>query len=239
MIPPSVRMIALDAAGTIMEPAPAVHDAYCLIANRFGYSLNSAEIKLRLPAAMNEFFPLSWDAAQASTNHEQQWYAWRGLVSKVLHEIPKEEIEPIFSALWEHFRLPQQWHIYHDVRPFLEALKAKGYGICVVSNFDRRLHDIAAGRPELATVDHWFASVDVGYQKPCAEFFRNIEQQLALQSHELLMIGDSLQADYFGALNANWHARWLQRSSITAAVSRSDGPVPSEIRTIHSLKDIL
>jgi len=232
-------MIALDAAGTIMEPEPAVHHAYRDIANRFGYALNSADIKQRFPAAMNEFFPLSWDAAQASVDHEQQWYAWRGLVSKVLHEIPTEEIEPIFSALWEHFRLPQHWHIYDDVRPFLLALKAKGYGICVVSNFDRRLHDIAAGCPELALVDHWFASVDVGYQKPCAEFFRRIEQRLALQSHELLMIGDSLHADYFGALNANWHARWLQRSPNATPVSRSDGPIPSEVRTIQSLSDIL
>jgi putative hydrolase of the HAD superfamily len=232
-------MIALDAAGTIMEPEPAVHHAYCDVANRFGYSLNPTEIKHRFPAAMNEFFPMSWDPARASTDHQQQWSAWRGLVSQVLHEIPAEEIEPVFSALWAHFRLPHHWRIYDDVEPFLQTLKSKGYGICVVSNFDRRLHEIAAGRPELATVDHWFASVDVGYQKPCAEFFRSIEQRLNLQSHELLMIGDSLQADYFGALHANWHARWLQRIPDTPLVSRSDRPPPSEIRTIQSLKDIL
>jgi putative hydrolase of the HAD superfamily len=240
MIPHDVRVIALDAAGTIMEPLPAVHHAYCQVAASFGYHLDSTDIKQRFPQAMNEFFPLSWEASFAETNQIKQWSAWRGLVAKVLHEIPAHEIEPLFHSLWEHFRQPKHWHVYPDVEITLNALKQRGYILCVVSNFDQRLYDIAAASPEVAAIDHWFASVDVGYQKPCVNFFRNIERQLNVPSHQFLMVGDSLEADYQGAQNAGWHARWLHRNPTSQKSPLDDNATQAmdEINTIHSLHEL-
>jgi putative hydrolase of the HAD superfamily len=230
MIPEEVRVIALDAAGTILEPRPAVHEAYCQVAQLFGFHLDPQEIKKRFPEAMRTFFPLAWQPEQAQTDHIQQWNAWQGLVTQVLGEIPANQIEPVFHALWEYFRQASHWHVYPDVEPTLKALRQRGYILCVLSNFDQRLYDIASQCPELATIEHWFASVDVGHQKPCASFFRTIEQRLGYASHQFLMVGDSFEADYQGARNAHWHARWLQRDA-------SQQPL-QDVATIHTLSEL-
>lgn len=241
MIPNDVKILAFDAAGTVIEPSPAVHHAYCEVAKSFGFILDPSEIKRRFPDAMNRYFPLSWEAPKARTNQDQQWSAWRGLVSEVLREIPAIEIEPVFLALWDHFRQPQHWLVYPDVASTLSALKQRGYILCAVSNFDQRLYDIAEGSPELSCIDHWFASVDVGYQKPCVEFFRTVEERLGSASHQFLMVGDSLEADYQGAQNAGWHARWLQRNAAQLPNSNSANgqSIPLASQTIRSLHELL
>ena len=240
MIPNTVKILAFDAAGTIIEPYPAVHHAYCEVAKSFGFVLDPLEIKQRFPNAMNHYFPLSWESQTTRTNQDQQWTTWRGLVSEVLQEIPADKIEPVFVALWDHFRQPQHWLVYPDVASTLLSLKQRGYIMCAVSNFDQRLYDIAKDSPDLSCIDHWFASVDVGYQKPCVEFFRTVEERLGAASHQFLMVGDSLEADYRGAQNAGWHARWLQRNADQQAAantaSQQSTSLPTEtIRSLHEL----
>lgn len=241
MIPDHVQVIAFDAAGTIIAPSPPVHLAYCEVAQSFGYILDPQKIKERFPAAMQEFFPLSWNVEEARTDQNKQWCSWRKLVARVLHEIPEPELTPVFTALWEHFRVPQHWNLFTDVEPTLQALKWRGYILCVVSNFDHRLYDIAKGCPGLAAIDHWFASVDVGYQKPCVEFFRSVEQRLATESQRFLMIGDSLEADYEGAINAKWQARWLNRDTHSGQLIYEDLPrLPYlHLQTLQSLQELV
>jgi putative hydrolase of the HAD superfamily len=212
MIPANVRVIALDAAGTIIAPAPEVHVVYCDVAKSHGYELDAERIRSRFAPAMQAYFPLAWDPATAQTDEDKQWHAWKSLVATVLPEIPPLALEPVFRDLWNHFRKSESWFVYHDVEPTISRLKEIGLQVVVASNFDKRLHDLRAGHSGLRHVDHWFASVDVGFQKPCGDFYREIEKRLGVDPPTLLMVGDSWVADYQGAAKAGWHALYLNRS---------------------------
>ena len=62
---------------------------------------------------------------------------------------------------------------------------------------------------------------DVGVSKPDVKIFRLMEERLGLKASDMWMIGDSYKHDIKGALDAGWHAVWLNRRSISV-----DGPMP-------------
>ena len=57
---------------------------------------------------------------------------------------------------------------------------------------------------------------DVGVSKPDVKIFRMMEERLGLEPSDMWMIGDSYKHDISGALNASWHAIWLNRRGIIA-----------------------
>lgn len=62
---------------------------------------------------------------------------------------------------------------------------------------------------------------DTGVSKPDARIFRLMEERLGLASSSLWMVGDSYKHDIKGALDAGWHAVWLNRRHAPA-----EGPAP-------------
>ena len=76
---------------------------------------------------------------------------------------------------------------------------------------------------------------DVGVSKPDVEIFRLMEESLGIQSSDMWMIGDSYKHDIKGALDAGWHALWLNRRGIAV-----DGPIPDiEVLTDEDLVNAL
>jgi FMN phosphatase YigB (HAD superfamily) len=53
-----------------------------------------------------------------------------------------------------------------------------------------------------------FTARELGSLKPDLAFFRQLENVLSRPPHELIMIGDSYQADVLGARQAGWLAAW-------------------------------
>jgi putative hydrolase of the HAD superfamily len=70
---------------------------------------------------------------------------------------------------------------------------------------------------DMLGLDHWFdceniiVSGDTPYMKPDIELFRMFESKFGLEPSALWMIGDSYKHDIKGALDAGWHALWINR----------------------------
>ena len=66
-------------------------------------------------------------------------------------------------------------------------------------------------------LDRWFdreniiVSGDTPYMKPDIELFCMFEKKFGLEPNDLWMIGDSYKHDIKGALDAGWHAMWINR----------------------------
>ena len=72
---------------------------------------------------------------------------------------------------------------------------------------------------------------DVGVSKPDVKIFRIVEERLGLMPSDMWMVGDSYKHDIKGALNAGWHAVWLNRRGISV-----EGPSPDiEVRSDEEL----
>lgn len=204
-----IQGIVLDAVGTLIEPTPSVAIAYALAAERQGVELDAEVVRGRFRSAFKGDLVTGKDGP-LSTDEGVERRRWREIVARVLPEVP----DPVraFDELWDHFARPGYWRVFPDVAPALAAIRETGLRVCIGSNFDGRLHGVAAGLPELASVvDAIVISSEVGYRKPHAAFFRAACDRLALPPDRVLSVGDDFENDVVGARRAGLFALALNR----------------------------
>lgn len=202
----AIRYILFDAAGTLIYPEPGVAVAYEAIGREHGCSLSAAEIKPRFAAAYGRQFAQSRDLATDESRERQRW---RAVVAEVFHEWP-HAVEVLLENLWQHFAAARHWPLFDDVASTWQELTALGYTLGIASNFDGRLRAILAERLELDP-PLLFVSTAIGHAKPSASFFAAIQQRLAANADDILMVGDDEENDVLAPRRAGWHALHLQR----------------------------
>jgi len=192
--PPGIRAVVFDVVHTLVEPSPPVAVAYHEAGRRHGLDLDPAVIEPRFRSAWQR--QEARDAAASppfATSRSREADRWRQIVADVFDDAPA--CEAIFADLWEHFARPTAWR----------AVPARQ----AASNFDERLQAIAATVEPLTLADHVFASSELGWRKPAAEFFRAVEERLGLRPAELVLVGDDPDLDIAAARRAGWHARFV------------------------------
>jgi putative hydrolase of the HAD superfamily len=206
--PPGIRVVVFDVVHTIVEPWPSVAVAYHEAGLRQGVKLDPAVIQHRFRAAWRRQEEL--DAANAppfATSRGREADRWRQIVSEVF--AGAGETDRIFVDLWKHFGRAESWRPVPAGCNLVLAARAAGLPVALASNFDERLVGLAATVEPLTLADHVFASSELGWRKPSAEFFRAVERRLGLRPEELLLVGDDPELDVAAARRAGWHAHEL------------------------------
>jgi putative hydrolase of the HAD superfamily len=206
--PPGLRAVVFDVVHTLVEPWPTVAVAYHEAGRRHGIELDPAEIQARFRAAWRRQEDL--DAAGSppfATSRGRELDRWRQIVTEVF--AGAGDTDRIFADLWEHFGRPDSWRPVPVGRELVVAARAAGLPVALASNFDERLLGLAAAVEPLTLADHVFASSELGWRKPSAEFFRAVERRLGLRPEELLLVGDDPELDIAAARRAGWHAHAL------------------------------
>jgi putative hydrolase of the HAD superfamily len=193
--------VIFDAADTLLTAVPSVDAVYQRIGAEFGSVVTTAEIKRRFNPAIRTYFH------DGSSSEESDRRRWKELVFDVL----QTSSDVMFDAIWEHFARSDHWRLFDDVTPAWRWLTQCGYRLAIASNFDLRLLKIVASFSELSP-EHVFLSTQLGYRKPCINFFRCIERKLGVAPDQLLLIGDSTVADFDGARAAGWQSLLIDRS---------------------------
>lgn len=120
-----------------------------------------------------------------------------------------------FADLYSHFGRAAAWHVFDDVIPTLEILRANGFKLGIVSNWDERLRPLLR---ELK-IDHYFdamaISCEVGVCKPDPAIFKQAAQMLGMQPNEILHVGDNPLMDIEGADGADILSLLLCREKIS------------------------
>lgn len=125
------------------------------------------------------------------------------------------------------------YKLFEDTLFTLNELKKRGYRLAACSNATF-FRTITLSEMKL---DDFFCeavySFDCGFLKPERDFFRTVENRLGVSSGKLLMIGDSLKSDIYGAVNAGWKAIWLSRAQNTTTYPRQISQL-AELLTIFN-----
>ena len=200
----TIQAVAFDVGGTLIEPWPSVGHVYAEVAARFGLAGLD-------PAALNRGFVTAW---KQRAGHDYSRAAWRSLVNETFALAgaahPSDEC---FHALYHRFEQAEVWRVFEDVLPTLEALRARGIRLAVISNWDERL------RPLLDTLDlaRWFDVVVISHEfgsvKPAPQIFLHAAAQLNLPPEVVMHVGDGEREDTQGARRAGMQAALLDRSA--------------------------
>ncbi|MDA1039897.1 MAG: HAD-IA family hydrolase [Planctomycetota bacterium] len=201
-----MKVVVFDVVGTLVEPWPRVSRAYVEAGRRHGVELVEDVVADRFAAAWRRQEAIDAEAVPAfATSRQREIERWREIVEDVFAQVPVSEA--IFADLWQHFARPEAWRPLPEGVQMVEEVKRAGGEVALASNFDERLVEIARTVKPLMLADHVFASSELGWRKPAAEFFREVERRLDRQPEELVLVGDDPRLDIAAARKAGWEAR--------------------------------
>ncbi len=100
--------------------------------------------------------------------------------------------------------------LFDGVPEFLQKLRALGKKVYILSNAQRSytLYEIRHFKLD-ELVDDYLISSDYGCMKPDKAFYDAIVRKHCLDRSRSVMLGDSYENDYRGAINAGLNAIWL------------------------------
>lgn len=196
-----IRAITFDAGGTLLHPNPSVGAIYAEVMDAHGLRLD--------PTALEAGFRRAWKQAHltprvgVSEDGEKAW--WRAVVRETLRGLGEpEDFDALFESLWHAFAEPRRWALHEGARETLGTLRARGYRLAVLSNWDGRLRALLNGMELAPLFDEIIISSEVGFEKPDPRIFHVASERLNAAPEAILHVGDSHHHDVAGAQAAGW-----------------------------------
>lgn len=197
----SIRLLTVDAAGTLVRPWPSVGAVYGRTAREHGIEVSDEEV--------NTEFYKTFGRLQTckQTNEGEESEFWRQVVTQTFRPFAgNKNLDPLFEELWNLFAKGECWKLAEKAESTLNTLRVRGYELAVLSNNDARLRSVLADLKIDQAFDHLFISSEMGCEKPELEIFRKVEQTMDRKPNEILHLGDSHSRDFLGARKAGWSA---------------------------------
>ena len=204
-------VLFLDVGDTLIRPQPSWSAVYVAALRDEGVEVTDEELSTAFGSAMtSEYWTFEgpFEATEAA--------AWERIVAfdrLVLDQLGHRDLpEELFRAIEGRFQVGSSWHVFPDVVPALDVLRAAGVRLAVISNWTwgalELLHDL-----ELASHFEAFAiSARVGYQKPHAGIFRHALELTGVAPERAIHVGDQYRADVVGARSVGLHAVLIDRT---------------------------
>ena len=129
---------------------------------------------------------------------------------------------------------PTKGNVIPDAFEVLDYLKGS-YEMHIITNGFDDIQDTKLNSSNLrGYFDRIFTSEAVGHKKPSKEMFNKAVKMIGVDKKDCLMIGDNLETDIKGALNADLDVVFFNPDNL-----KNDLPVTFEIRKLIDMKAIL
>jgi len=212
-----IKAVTFDAGGTLIEPWPSVGQVYATVAAESGHPGFSAE-------KLNDAFAKAWKEKQSFDYSRSSWFTLVEEVFTTGAGAKPPLSAKLFDSLYERFTRASVWHVYDDVHPTLQALRARGYRLGVICNWDDRLKALLSDLQLSNYFETVLLSVDVGANKPSPPIFEQTLKLLNVSASELLHVGDSMEEDVIGPKECGIAALLLDRKrKVTGSLSSLTG----------------
>lgn len=153
-----------------------------------------------------------------------------GLYTATGRAVPTNLVEVDAKRLVE---LRARLRLFDDVRDCLDALRADGLALAVVSNSDGPHQRAKLAAVGLAgAFDAVVVSGEVGVAKPAPAIFLRACAELGIRPAEAAHVGDKLDTDARGAHDAGLHGVWLDRAGV-------GGVLPEGVHRVRGLAEVV
>ncbi len=238
-IPGSISTIIFDFDGTIRHSDPRGADVFHQYVAESGFSFSedqrkSAERWLHYYWAQSP--ELAEDIELFGDSENGDFWRQHARRHVLLLGVAEDEVENLSEEVTEKMRSGYNSVdcIPEDVPTTLEALKANGYKLAVVSNLHENFSDILEKYEILAHFDFVLAAGEVGWWKPDPRLLQHAVEKLGVAPTSSIYVGDNYYADVLGARAANLKPVLIDPLSL---YSSPDCPVIIKISDLLSLME--
>jgi putative hydrolase of the HAD superfamily len=200
----TVHAVLFDVDFTLAKPGPDLGpEGYERLGERFGLELD--------PARYDEARERAIETLEKHPELEHDEQVWVAFTEQIIRGMGGDSDRAYDCAVemtraWEH---SENFELYEDVLPTLEALRGHGLKIGLISNTGRDLEAFISHHG--LDVDASLSSRVHGKVKPDPSIFRAVLDRLGVRSEQAVMVGDSLEDDIEGAQALGMGAFLLDR----------------------------
>ena len=234
--PQSIRTVFFDAGFTMLYPYPSTPEICQRICQQLGLHIHLDALKERMSSAEDFFFRQSRIRQQLWADDEAINAFWQDYYMEYLRPFVEEHDEPrlyeMARLVYLEFDQHTSWRIYPDVLPTLEALRAAGYTLGVISDWGIGLGHILHEHRLNQYFDCLIVSALARYAKPSPALYELALQRANSIADYSLHIGDSYILDVLGARSVGITPILLDREN-----NLEPGNV--DCLLIHSLTEVL
>jgi putative hydrolase of the HAD superfamily len=213
------RAVLLDAMGTLVrleDPVPRLRSA--LLA-RFGVDVGAAVAGAAVRAEVGFY-----RANLLRGRDESSLAALRAECAEVMRPVlPDSFVDVPLASLTAALMEALEFSAYPDAAPALRSLRAAGWAIAVVSNWDVSLGERLSETGLAPLVDAVVSSAEVGVLKPHPAPFARALELVGVDAANAWHAGDSLDEDVAGARAAGIRPVLIARDDATSVTSCSYG----------------
>jgi putative hydrolase of the HAD superfamily len=202
-----LKAVLFDVDFTLARPGPELGpEGYVRAGAKHGLTLDPARYEKARDAALVDLH------RHPELEHDDE--IWFRFTERIIRGMGGEADSAYDCAVeitrgWEQH---ENFELYDDALPALEALRAAGLRIGLVSNSARDVREFA--RHHALDVDAGISSFHHGRSKPHASIFRAVLDLLDVAPAEAVMIGDQVADDIEGARAIGMHAVLLDRDGL-------------------------
>nr|XP_019574231.1 PREDICTED: N-acylneuraminate-9-phosphatase [Rhinolophus sinicus] len=223
----SVRAVFFDLDNTLIDTAQASRKAMLevikLLQSKYHYYKEEAEIicdKVQVKLSKECFHPSNTCITDLRTSH------WEEAIQETKGGTADRKLAEECYFLWKSTRL-QHMTIAEDVKAMLTELRKEVY-LLLLTNGDRQTQ---REKIEACACQSYFDAIVVGgeqkEEKPAPSIFYYCCNLLGVQPGDCVMVGDTLETDIQGGLNARLKATvWVNKNGI---VPQNSSPMPHYI----------
>src|SRR5215471_10822258 len=199
-----LRAVIFDVDFTLARPGPELGpEGYVRAGERHGLTLDPVRYEAARDAALVDL------RRHPELEHDDE--IWFRFTERIVRGMGGDADSAYDCAVeitrgWERH---ENFDLYEDVLPAVEALRASGLRIGMVSNSARDVREFA--RHHGLDVDAGISSFHHGHTKPHASIFLAVLDLLDVEPVDAVMVGDTIADDIEGALALGMRAILLDR----------------------------
>jgi putative hydrolase of the HAD superfamily len=208
----SIDAVFFDVGNTLLKPYPSLEAVCREVMSRFGYDPSDDEMRRGLTAADRFYEYRYWSDDSFWANETDASEMWSELYETALEEMGVDgDRKLIGRAIYDHFGDGARWRTYDDVVPVFQALKARGYRLALVSNWDSRLAKLCFDMGLSRYLDSVLSSASIGIIKPDPKIYQVACERLSVSPERAVHVGDHYYADVLGARSVGIHPVMIDR----------------------------
>ncbi len=197
------RAIFFDAGNTLLMPHPSVEEVCAELLERHGIEADMESIKRGTEAANRHYERRYWSDDTFWASEEKTQGLWLEMYDLLMREVGFEaDSAEMGGRLYAEFGEGHRWATFPEVVSTLQLLRASGFILGVVSNWDVRLPEICHQLGISEYLDFIISSATVGRIKPEPAIFQMALVRAGVLPEEAVHVGDHFYADVLGARSA-------------------------------------
>jgi len=230
-----IDAIFFDVGNTLFMPHPSMAEVCRHVLQQFGYSVTDEEMQKGLIAADRYYEERYRSDDSFWANEKDASQLWVDMYGVFLKEVGIDGDRNLMGrALYDYFGHGDRWRTFPDVVPVFKRLKAEGYRLALISNWDARLAKLCFDMGLDRYLEAVISSAMVGLIKPDPHIFDVALERLGVAPDRSIHIGDHYYADVLGARSVGIHPVLIQR--FWSSEHRPDCPV---VKDLYGLLDLL